>query len=110
VTWAEWLTLPVREGDNVIGTVKGPVRVPSVLVLAKFDKVPKSARSSACAASGNAMAVCANTPAASCAARRQHRPRRAAFSRWADVVGKLRARRQTREQRSHADLTSRPHG
>jgi 5-methylcytosine-specific restriction endonuclease McrA len=41
VTWNEWLTLPVREGDNVIGTVKGPVRVPSVLVLAKFDKVPK---------------------------------------------------------------------
>ena len=41
VTWAEWLALPVREGDNVIGTVKGPVRVPAVLVLAKFDKVPK---------------------------------------------------------------------
>ena len=41
VTWAEWLTLPVREGHNVIGTVKGPVRVPAVLVLAKFDKVPK---------------------------------------------------------------------
>lgn len=41
VTWTEWLTLPVREGDNVIGTVKGLVRVPAVLVLAKFDKVPK---------------------------------------------------------------------
>jgi 5-methylcytosine-specific restriction endonuclease McrA len=41
VTWNEWLTLPVRDGDNVIGTVKGAVRVPSVLVLARFDKVPK---------------------------------------------------------------------
>ncbi len=41
VTWEEWLTLPVREGDNSIGTVHGPVRVPSVLVLARFDKVPK---------------------------------------------------------------------
>jgi 5-methylcytosine-specific restriction endonuclease McrA len=41
VTWNEWLTLPVRDGDNAIGTVKGAVRVPSVLVLAKFDKVPK---------------------------------------------------------------------
>lgn len=41
VTWTEWLTLPVREGDNAIGTVSGRVRVPSVLVLAKFDKVPK---------------------------------------------------------------------
>ncbi|WP_395716227.1 HNH endonuclease [Prosthecobacter sp.] len=41
VTWEEWLTLPVREGDNSIGTVHRPVRVPSVLVLARFDKVPK---------------------------------------------------------------------
>ena len=41
VTWKEWLGLPVREGDNAIGTVNGPVRVPSVLVLARFDKVPK---------------------------------------------------------------------
>jgi 5-methylcytosine-specific restriction endonuclease McrA len=41
VTWAEWLHLPVREGDNSIGTVSGPVRIPSVLVLARYDKVPK---------------------------------------------------------------------
>jgi hypothetical protein len=41
VTWEDWLELEVREGDNRIGTVHGPVRVPSVLVLARFDKVPK---------------------------------------------------------------------
>jgi 5-methylcytosine-specific restriction endonuclease McrA len=41
VTWEDWLELDVREGDNRIGTVHGPVRVPSVLVLARFDKVPK---------------------------------------------------------------------
>ncbi|MFO1440944.1 MAG: HNH endonuclease [Verrucomicrobiaceae bacterium] len=41
VTWEEWLKLPVREGDSAIGTVSGPVRVPSVLVLARYDKVPK---------------------------------------------------------------------
>lgn len=41
VTWKEWLSLPVREGDNRIGTVNGLVRVPSVLVLARYDKVPK---------------------------------------------------------------------
>ncbi len=41
VTWDEWLSLPVREGDNSIGTVNGPVRIPSVLVLARYDKVPK---------------------------------------------------------------------
>lgn len=41
VTWEDWLLLEVRAGDNSIGTVNGPVRVPSVLVLARFDKVPK---------------------------------------------------------------------
>ena len=41
VTWAEWLSLPVREDDFSIGTVRGAVRVPTVIVLARFDKVPK---------------------------------------------------------------------
>lgn len=41
VRWEDWLQLPVRDGDNCIGTVHGPVRVPTVLVLARFDKVPK---------------------------------------------------------------------
>lgn len=41
VTWEDWLLLEVRTTDNSIGTVNGPVRVPSVLVLARFDKVPK---------------------------------------------------------------------
>ncbi len=41
VTWDEWLKLPVREGDNSIGTVRGAIRVPTVIVLARFDKVPK---------------------------------------------------------------------
>lgn len=41
VRWEDWLKLPVRDGDNCIGTVHGPVRVPTVLVLARFDKVPK---------------------------------------------------------------------
>ena len=41
VLWEEWLTLPVREGDYAIGTVRGAIRVPTVIVLARFDKVPK---------------------------------------------------------------------
>jgi 5-methylcytosine-specific restriction endonuclease McrA len=41
VTWDEWLTLPVRESDFAIGTVRGGIRVPTVVVLARFDKVPK---------------------------------------------------------------------
>lgn len=41
VRWEDWMKLPVNEGDNSIGTVHGPVRVPTVLVLARFDRVPK---------------------------------------------------------------------
>jgi 5-methylcytosine-specific restriction endonuclease McrA len=41
VRWEEWLTLPVRDQDQSIGTVHGRVRVPTVLVLARFDRVPK---------------------------------------------------------------------
>jgi 5-methylcytosine-specific restriction endonuclease McrA len=41
VGWAEWLTLPIREQDQVVHTVRGVVRVPTVIVLASFAKVPK---------------------------------------------------------------------
>lgn len=41
VRWEEWLELPVRPHDQSIGTVHGRVRVPTVLVLARFDRVPK---------------------------------------------------------------------
>ncbi len=39
--WHEWLDLPVRDADNAVRTVHGPVRVPTVLVLARYDKVPR---------------------------------------------------------------------
>jgi 5-methylcytosine-specific restriction endonuclease McrA len=41
VTWAEWLTLPIRPQDQAVQTVRGPVRVPTVIVLANFARVPK---------------------------------------------------------------------
>jgi 5-methylcytosine-specific restriction endonuclease McrA len=41
VKWADWLTLPVRENDNSVRTVHGAVRVPTVIVLANYAKVPK---------------------------------------------------------------------
>jgi 5-methylcytosine-specific restriction endonuclease McrA len=41
VKWADWLTLPVREDDNSVRTVHGAVRVPTVIVLANYAKVPK---------------------------------------------------------------------
>src|SRR5271170_7070688 len=41
VTWIEWLTLPVRPNDNAIGTPRGPVRVPTVIVCVNYARVPK---------------------------------------------------------------------
>jgi 5-methylcytosine-specific restriction endonuclease McrA len=41
VKWDEWVTLPIREQDNAVQTVRGPIRVPTVIVLANFAKVPK---------------------------------------------------------------------
>ena len=40
VRWSDWLDLPVREGDFSVGTAHGAVRVPEVLVLLRFAKVP----------------------------------------------------------------------
>ena len=41
VTWDEWITLPIREQDNAVHTVRGPIRVPTVVVAVNFAKVPK---------------------------------------------------------------------
>jgi len=40
VTWDEWKDLTVREGDLAIGVTDGEVRVPTVIVLCKYNKVP----------------------------------------------------------------------
>lgn len=41
VKWEEWITLPVREQDRPVLTVRGPIRMPTVIVLANFSRVPK---------------------------------------------------------------------
>jgi len=41
VTWDEWITLPVRPQDNAVHTVRGQIRVPTVIVAVNFAKVPK---------------------------------------------------------------------
>jgi 5-methylcytosine-specific restriction endonuclease McrA len=41
VRWADWLMLPVRAGDNAVRTVHGCVRIPTVIVLASYAKIPK---------------------------------------------------------------------
>ncbi len=41
VAWAEWITLPVRDGDNAVRTVHGAIRVPTVIVAVNYARVPK---------------------------------------------------------------------
>src|SRR5204862_2342933 len=41
VTWDEWITLPVRPQDNAVLTVRGQIRVPTVIVAVNFARVPK---------------------------------------------------------------------
>jgi 5-methylcytosine-specific restriction endonuclease McrA len=41
VTWDEWITLPIRPQDNAVQTVRGAIRVPTVVVAVNFARVPK---------------------------------------------------------------------
>lgn len=41
VVWDEWLTLPIREQDNAIQTVRGAIRIPTIIVALNFARVPK---------------------------------------------------------------------
>jgi 5-methylcytosine-specific restriction endonuclease McrA len=41
VTWAEWITLPIRAGDHAVRTAHSVIRVPTVIVAVNFAKVPK---------------------------------------------------------------------
>jgi len=70
VTWEEWITLPVREQDRAVQTIRGGIRVPTVIVLANYAKVPRNARSCAPRASVSGTATAANTPEECCVQRR----------------------------------------
>ena len=41
VTWDEWITLPVRDGDHAVLTLRGPIRVPTVIVAVNYARVPR---------------------------------------------------------------------
>jgi 5-methylcytosine-specific restriction endonuclease McrA len=41
VPWDEWIRLPIRPQDEAAHTVRGAIRIPTVIVLANFAKVPK---------------------------------------------------------------------
>ena len=39
--WADWVKLPINEDDHFINTVRGRIKLPKVIVLCNFDRVPK---------------------------------------------------------------------
>ena len=39
-TWEEWIHLPIREQDEAVQTVRGPIRIPTVIVAVNYAKVP----------------------------------------------------------------------
>ena len=41
VTWDEWITLPIRDSDHAVHSVRGAIRVPTVIAAVNFAKVPK---------------------------------------------------------------------
>ena len=67
VTWDEWITLPIRDGDNAVHTVRGAIRVPTVIVALNFAKVPKKRPKLARRQFASATVIVASTPASCCA-------------------------------------------
>jgi 5-methylcytosine-specific restriction endonuclease McrA len=41
IAWAEWVKLPIRSGDRFIQSMRGPVRVPTVVGKFSYAKMPK---------------------------------------------------------------------
>ena len=41
VTWEEWIMRPIRDQDEAVHTVRGQIRVPTVIVAVNYVKVPK---------------------------------------------------------------------
>ena len=41
VTWEEWVRLPVRAQDQSVQTVRGAVRIPTIIVAVNYTRVPK---------------------------------------------------------------------
>ncbi|HEY6170099.1 MAG TPA: HNH endonuclease [Verrucomicrobiae bacterium] len=41
VQWDEWITLPVRDGDQAVRAARGAIRVPAVIVAVNYARVPK---------------------------------------------------------------------
>ena len=39
--WKDWVNLPVQEKDEYINTVRGKIKLPKVIVLCKYNQVPR---------------------------------------------------------------------
>ena len=88
VTWEEWITLPIRDQDEAVHTVRGQIRVPTVIVAVNYAKVPKK-RPKLCAKAirerdGNR---CQYTGRVAAPGRGQPGPRRAPLARWQGRLG-----------------------
>ena len=91
VTWDEWITLPVRDGDNAVRTVHGAIRVPTVIVAVNYrpraEEAPEALRAQHSRARRQPLPIHRRVAAPG---RRQPRPRRAPLARRPGHVGKPR--------------------
>jgi 5-methylcytosine-specific restriction endonuclease McrA len=39
--WKDWIKLQCKEGDSFVKTVNGNIKIPKIIILCNFDKVPK---------------------------------------------------------------------
>jgi len=39
--WSNWITLPYDNSSSYINTVRGQIKIPKIIILSKFDRVPK---------------------------------------------------------------------
>jgi len=41
LTWKEWVSLSCSEDDHFVKTIQGNVKIPKIIILCRYDKVPK---------------------------------------------------------------------
>jgi len=39
--WKDWIQLPVEDDDDFVQTINQKIKIPKVIILSKFDKVPR---------------------------------------------------------------------
>jgi 5-methylcytosine-specific restriction endonuclease McrA len=41
LNWGDWVNLPHNDSEEYVHTVRGDIRIPKIIILSNFDKVPK---------------------------------------------------------------------